>query len=174
MNRSLLVSLAPHPALVEHPEFPFMVHAVLDRFHCTIAEVREDYWLCRMWRALGGDPLLKGRVARSGVTSVLLTGPHYAAAPAGAERERLRLHAMERIEVDTGRPLEAFGVTFRWATAPVAVERATKSSLLAQVVAGSDRWVDLASYAGDLAPVTMPVAVSETGVGVGAERGARG
>lgn len=154
----ILRSRAPRPSLDEHPEFAVMLAVTLEHFRCTLGEVREDYWLGRVWRALAGDPVLVGRVARKGVAQVLLTGPGYGAPPASQqERERCRLYVQDRIEADTGRSAQALGVAIRWAEAPVTVMPAPVVSLLAQVVVGDPRWDDLGPYAGDLGVIQVPV-----------------
>jgi hypothetical protein len=155
---SVLASRAPRPSLDEHPEFAVMLAVTLERFRCTLGEVREDYWLGRVWRALAGDPVLVGRVARTGVARVLLAGPGYGAPPASQqERARWRLHVHDRIETDTGRSAQALGVAIRWAEGPIAVMPAPVLSLLAQVVLGDPRWDDLGPYAGDLGVIQVPV-----------------
>lgn len=160
-----LISRAPRPALTDHPAFAFMVTATLERFHCTLGEVREDYWLGRAWRALTGDPVLAGRVARVGVGSVLITGPGYGPAPAsGRELASWRLHVLERIVVDTGHSAEGLGMAVGFAEVQLAVEQGCMLSLLAQTVAGDQRWGDLAPYAGDLSPVSVPVSHPAEGI----------
>jgi len=154
----VLRSRAPRPSLDEHPEFAVMLAVTLEHFRCTLGEVREDYWLGRVWRALAGDPALVGRVARKGVSRVLLTGPGYGAPPASLkERARWRLHVQDRIAADTGHSAPALGVAIRWAEGPVTVMPAAVVSLLAQVVVGDPRWDDLAPYAGDLGVIQVPV-----------------
>lgn len=169
----LLASRAPRPALSEHPGFALMLTVALERFHCTLAEIREDYWLGRIWRALAGDPVLAGRVARRGVTTVLLTGPECGPPPRQArERERWERHVAARIAADTGRPLEAWELLVRWSQAPIEVQPASVRSLLAQALEGDQRWGDLARYAADLAPVTFPVAVTADAAVSGRRTGA--
>lgn len=156
----LLTSRAPRPALSDHPEFAMMLAVTLERLRCTLGEVREEYWLGRVWRALAGDPALKGRVARLGVGTILVTGPTYGVAPASAkERERWRLRVEMRVEADTGRRVRALGLHIRSGQGPVAIAVAAVVPLLAQAVAGDARWGDLSAYAPDLAPVFVPVAV---------------
>lgn len=160
-----LTPRGPRPALPEHPAFAFMVVATLERFHCTLGEVREDYWLGRAWRALTGDPALIGRVARVGVGSALLTGPGYRAAPASLrERARWRRRVQERIVADTGHTADALGMAVLFAEAPVDIAEACVRSLLAQAVEGDPRWDDLTSYAADLDAVVVPVAYTAEGV----------
>lgn len=154
----ILTSRAPSPTLAEHPEFAVMLVVTLEHFHCTLGEVREDYWLGRVWRAVAGDPALAGRVARAGAAKVVLTGPSYGVPPASVrERERLCRHVKARIEADTGRTAQALGVAIRWAKGPVAVTMASVASLLAQTVGGDPRWGDLGPYAEDFAVVQVPV-----------------
>jgi hypothetical protein len=43
----LLTSRAPRPALAEHSAFALMLAVALERFGCTLGEVREDYRLGR-------------------------------------------------------------------------------------------------------------------------------
>jgi hypothetical protein len=161
----LLTSRAPRPALSDHPEFAMMLAVTLERLRCTLGEVREDYWLGRVWRALDGDPALKGRMARSGMTTALLTGRDYGLAPVSAkERQRWRLHAKDRVEADTGRLPEALGIAIRWADEPVTVVMAPHLSLLAQTLAGDPRWGDLGPYAEDLAAAVVPVAYTAEGM----------
>ncbi len=81
----LLTSRAPRPVLSDHPEFALMLLATLQHFRCTLGEVREDYWMGRVWRALTGDPALQGRVALQGVSTILLTGAGYDVPPASAK-----------------------------------------------------------------------------------------
>lgn len=158
---SLLTPHGPRPSLAEHPAFSLMLAAALERFHCTLGEVRDDYWLGRAWRALAGDPALRGRVARVGVGSVLLTGPGFGAAPASLrERARWRRHVQERLAADTGHTPDSLGMAVRFAEGPVEVAEGCVRSLLAQTVAGDPRWDDLASYAADLEAVVVPVAYS--------------
>jgi hypothetical protein len=162
---SLLAPLAPRPTLADHPAFALMLLAALEKFRCTLGEVREDYWLGRMWRALSLDPALEGRVARLGLDTILVTGPGYGPAPSGAwERERWRLHVQTRIEVDTARTPDAFGMRVRCAQRAVAVTVMPVTSLLAQTVVGDPRWEDLTAYRFDLAPVFVPVAQIVEGV----------
>lgn len=161
----LLTSRAPSPTLAEHPAFALMLAVTLEHFRCTLGEVREDYWLSRVWRALTGDPVLVGRVARSGVSVVALTGTGYGVPPASAhERRQWRLHVLDRIEADTGRTAQALGVAIRWAQGPVKVTAAPTVSLLAQVLIGDPRWGDLGSYAGDLGVIQVPVVYTAEGV----------
>lgn len=155
------MSRAPRPALAQHPEFALMVAFTLERYHCTLAEIREDYWLGRAWRALAGDPVLRKRVARFGVGNILVTGPDFgAAAPSGRERSRLRQLIEERLAVDTGRSADALGLSIQFAEQPVATAQGCTLSLIAQTVAGDERWDDLSRYADDLLPVVVPVAFS--------------
>lgn len=157
---SLLASRAPRPALAEHPAFALMLLATLERFHCTMEEVREDYWLGRVWRALGTDPALRGRVARRGVTTILLTGPGYGPPPESPrEMDRWRKRVGLRIEVDTGLPSQARELWIRWAEGPVEVRPNAVRSLIAQVALDDPRWGDLSPWAADLAPVVVPVAL---------------
>ncbi len=136
-----------------------MLAVALERYRCTLGEVREDYWLGRLWRALTSDPALRGRVARSGVSTVLLTGPEYGPAPTdGRERARWSLYAQDRIEADTGRTATALGVALRWAEQPVTVVASPCVSLLAQTALADARWASLAAYAGDLSVIQVPVA----------------
>lgn len=154
-----LASRAPHPALSEHPEFAAMLAVTLGRFHCTLAEIREDYWLGRAWRALAGDPFLHGRVARTGLGNVLITGPRFGPAPADTkECARWRRHVLTRLEVDTAHTADSLGMAVRFADERVDTAEGCMLSLLAQTVAGDERWVDLDRYADDLAPVLVPVA----------------
>jgi hypothetical protein len=154
-----LVSRAPHPALSEHPEFALMLAATLDRYHCTLAEVREDYWLGRAWRALAGDPLLHGRVARLGVGSALVTGPHFGPVAGRAdESDRWQRHVHQRLVVDTAHSADQLGIAVRLAEDPVEIAQGCLLSLIAQTIMGDLRWLDLEPYADDLAPVVVPVA----------------
>jgi len=156
---TVLASRAPHPALSEHPEFPMMLAVTLGRFHCTLAEIREDYWLGRAWRALSGDPSLHGRVARTGLGNVLITGPRFGPAPASAkECARWRRQVLCRLETDTHHTVESLGMSVRFADEQVDIAEGCMLSLLAQTVAGDARWADLDRYADDLAPVLVPVA----------------
>ena len=155
-----LLTCAPGRTLVDHPEFPLMLARTLDRFHCTLPEVREDYWLGRAWRALAVDDALRGRVARLGISQVLITGPGFTASATGRERQRWLERVRERVRVDTSHTLEALGLEVRFAEAPVEVAQGCILSLLAQTVAGDDRWDDIRAYAGDLTAVIMPVVYS--------------
>ena len=158
---SPLTPRAPNPALAEHPEFALMLLATLERFHCTLAEVREDYWLGRAWRALTGDPALSGRVARVGVGGALIAGPGFGPAPQShTERALLELRVADRLVVDTGHIAESLGIAVQFAEGPVKVAEGCVLSLLAQTVAYDARWHDLPLYAGDLSPVIVPVAYS--------------
>jgi hypothetical protein len=161
----ILGSRAPRPALSEHPAFPLMLVFALERFRCTLGEVREDYWLGRVWRALSGDPELAGRVARIGTGSVVITGQGFGAPPSDArEREAWRRYVERRVVADTGRPPLDWGVALGWSERPIEVKSVAVVSLLAQAVAGDERWGDLAPYARDLAPVIVPVACTVEGV----------
>jgi hypothetical protein len=156
-----LTSRAPQPALSEHPEFAVMLAVTLGRYHCTLAEIREDYWLGRAWRALAGDPVLHGRVARTGLGNVLITGPRFAAAPASTrECARWRRQVLRRLETDTVHSADRLGMTVRFAEERVDIAEGCMLSLLAQTVVGDERWADLDRYADDLAPVLVPVAFS--------------
>lgn len=158
---SLLVSCAPQPALAEHPEFALMLACTLDRFHCTLAEVREDYWIGRAWRALTHDRSLATRVARVGVCNIMVTGPGYSSAPMSArDRDRWQMRVMSRLVVDTGRSADALGLELRFAETPVEIARGSMLSLISQTVAGDPRWQDLTPFAADLSPVQVPVACS--------------
>jgi hypothetical protein len=157
----VLTPRLPRPALAEHPAFMLMLMVALERLHCTLGEVRDDYWLVRAWRAIGADPMLSGRVARVGLGHALLTGPAFGAAPASTqERQRWQRRLEQRVQTETGRLPDELGVEIRWAEAPVQVKPAAVRSLLAQVVEGDPRWEDLARYAADLTPVTVPVVIA--------------
>lgn len=159
----LLTSRAPRLTLAEHPEFPLMLAVALDRFHCTLREIREDYWHNRIWRALSNDPELQGFVARQGLHTVLLTGPGGGMPPKTlAERERRELHARCRIAADTRRLPEGWGLQLRWAEGPVTVQTIAAQSLLSQVVSGDHRWMNLEAYKADLAPVRLPACTAES------------
>lgn len=162
---SLLTSCAPQPALAEHPEFALMLACTLERFHCTLAEVREDYWIGRAWRALTSDHMLSSRVARVGVGNILLTGSAFGSAPMSArDRDRWQMRVLSRLVVDTGRTAEALGLEVRFAEAPVQIARGSMLSLISQTVAGDSRWQDLSRFAADLSPVDVPVACSAESV----------
>lgn len=159
----LLTSRAPRPALADHPEFPLMLAATLGRFHCTLGEIREDYWHGRIWRALSEDPELEGRVARVGVTTVLLLGRNGGAPPASLrERERLERYVRCRITADTRRLPEGWGLSLQWADGPVAIQTMTARSLLAQTITGDPRWMNLDDYRADLSPILMPACSMES------------
>ncbi len=153
--------LTPHglrPSLSEHPAFLLMLAETLDRFHCTLCEVREVYWMNRMWRSLASDRGLDGRVARLGVSVLMLTGAGYGAAPPSrGERERWAERARRRILAGTGRTLDALVVSVRWAEGALTVATVPVQSLLAQVVSGDPKWGDLIPWAEDLCPVMVPV-----------------
>jgi len=156
-----LVSRAPHPALSDHPEFAAMLAVTLQRFHCTLAEIREDYWLGRAWRALSGDPDLRGRVARVGLGNVLLTGEAFAEAPIRVrDRAELRQRAIARLVADTAHTAERLGISVSFADEPILVAEGCVMSILAQTVSGDARWADLGAYRDDLSPVIVPVAMS--------------
>ncbi|HEY2805846.1 MAG TPA: hypothetical protein VGI92_08310 [Gemmatimonadales bacterium] len=161
---ALLSSPSKSRPLVEHPEFPLMLARTLDRFHCTLAEVREDYWLGRAWRALGSDAALEGRIARLGVSHILITGPDFSPAPSGRERARWHHRVRERLAAHTAHTTEALGMEIRFAEAPVEVAQGCMLSLLAQVIGGDERFLPLTEYADDLAPVVLPVAYSSEAV----------
>lgn len=163
----MLPSLAPRPALPDHPEFPFMVQAALERWSCTIAELREDYWMGRAWRALVADPGLKGRVARVGLADVLVMGPRHGAAPAdGTERTAWRMQIEERIMADTGHAAADLGITVRFAGEPVDLAYGRFLSLLARAVRGDRRWKDLEPYEDDLSAVLVPLAKMQLEIGL--------
>jgi hypothetical protein len=156
-----LVSLAPSPTLVDHPEFPFMVVCTLERFRCTLAEIREDYWMGRAWRALSGDPALKGRVARIGVAHVLVTGADYGPIlPSARERERWSQRVADRVLADTNHTIESLGLSIVFAEQRVTVGEGCLLSLIAQTVGRDPCWQDLSSYTHDLGPVLVNVAHS--------------
>jgi len=158
---SRLISRAPRPPLSEHPAFALMLLATLERFRCTMGEVREDYWLNRAWRALSGDPELAGRVARFGMGSAMVTGGDFAAASTDrAERARWRLRVLERLQVDTGHAPDQLGMALVFAEDPIGVAPGRMHSLLAQAIEGDPRFDGLGAYADDLAPVIVPVASS--------------
>ena len=156
-----LVSRAPRPALSDHPEFPVMLAVTLQRYHCTLAEIREDYWLGRAWRALAGDPELKGRVARIGVGNVLLTGEDFSPA-SGRVRERaeLRKYVLARLIADTAHTAGRLGLVVGFADEPVLVAEGCVMSILAQTVSGDSRWADLPAYRADMSPIIVPVAMT--------------
>lgn len=155
----MLPSLAPRPALPDHPEFPLMVQAALERWSCTIAELREDYWLGRAWRALAEDPTLKGRVARVGLADVLVMGPRHGPAPTdGTERMAWRMQIEERVMADTGHAAADLGIGVRFASASVDLAYGRFVSLIARAVRGDRRWSDLDRYEDDLSAVLMPLA----------------
>ena len=142
--------------LVEHPEFPVMLTLTLDQFHCTLAEVREDYWLYRAWRAIGRDQALQGHVARLGINHALITGPDFARAPSGRERAQFQRRVQERIAAETAHSMESLGIEIRFAEGDVEVAQGCVLSLIAQCIGGDERF-DLHDYADDLAPVVLPV-----------------
>lgn len=159
----LLTSRAPRPALADHPEFPLMLAATLGRFHCTLGEIREDYWQGRIWRALSEDPELEGCVARYGVNTVLLMGPGGSAPPPNARaRDRRERYVRCRITADTKRLPEGWGLTLRWAEGPVSIQTMTARSLLAQTVTDDPRWMNLDAYEADLSPILMPACSMES------------
>ncbi len=158
----MLSSLAPHPALPDHPEFPMMIQVALERFGCTIAELREDYWLGRAWRSLMGDPTLQGRVARVGMADVLVMGPRQGPAPLdGTERMAWRMQVEERIMTDTLHAAGDLGMSVRFASDPVDLAYGRFVSLLARAVRGDRRWHDLDRYEDDLTAVLIPLAKVE-------------
>jgi hypothetical protein len=161
----ILDSRAPHPALSDHPEFAMMLAVTLERFHCTLAELRQDYWMSRAWRALTGDPELEGRVARIGMGNVLVTGTHFRRLTASARlRDELRLHVQERLMADTAHTPEQLDLSIQFTDTPVEVAEGCVRSLLAQTVAADARWADLTAYRGDLSPVIVPVALTAEAV----------
>jgi hypothetical protein len=136
-----------------------MLQAALEHYRCTLGELREDYWMHRLWRALACDPVLEGRVARHGVATVLLTGPDHGPPDSRPrDRDRIEQRVRDRVAAETSRSLESFGVGIRWADEPIDVARAPSVSLLAQLLLGDSRWEDLSPYAADLTPVMVPVA----------------
>lgn len=141
-----------------------MVTAALQRYHCTIGELREDYWLNRAWRALVGDAALQARVARAGIADVLVLSPGGGAAPTHpAERARLARRIVERIVADTAHDPARLGVTLLFAESTVQLAEGCVTSLLAQTIhADPTRWTDLGRYAADLEPVILPVAFAAT------------
>lgn len=156
-----LPSRAPHPALSDHPEFAIMLAVTLDRYHCTLAELRQDYWLGRAWRALVGDPVLAGRVARLGLGHILLTGPGHTPLRMGPrDREGLRSYALERLMADTAHTAEQLDLAIEFADRRVEVADGCVLSILAQTIVGDPRWQDLRAYGGDLAPIVVPVAMA--------------
>ncbi len=153
-----VTSRAPHPSLAEHPGFMVMLLVALQRFHCTLGEVKEDYWLNRAWRALTGDPALGGRVARVATGSVLICGTGFGAAPEERRaRATWRSKVQARLLADTGRTSDELGMAIVYAGAPVTVANGLMRSLLAQVVETDPRFEELGRYAEDLAPVVVPV-----------------
>lgn len=151
-------SRAPHPSLAEHPGFMVMLLVALQRFHCTLGEVKEDYWLNRAWRALTGDPALAGRVARVATGSVLICGAGYGAAPESRrQRATWRMRVQQRLIADTGRTSDELGMAIVFAGASVSVADGLMRSLLAQVVETDPRFEGLGRYAEDLTPVVVPV-----------------
>lgn len=163
--RPSAVPSGPGTTLPEHPEFIFMVQAALSRFHCTIGELREDYWLGRAWRALMADMALSGRVARAGIADVLVLGPRRGSAPTHpAERAAWARRIVERIVADTAHEPRLLGVNLRFAEEPVEIAEGCVVSLLAQVVRSDPRWQDLGRYAADLDPVVIPVACARSDV----------
>jgi hypothetical protein len=154
-----IASQAPRPSLAEHPGFMVMLLVAIERFHCTLGEVKEDYWLNRAWRALTGDPVLRGRVARVATGSVVICGEGFGPAPGDArERATWRMRVQQRLLADTGRTADELGMAIVYATAPVAVAEGLMRSLLAQVVETDPRFDGMGRYAGDLEPVVVPVA----------------
>jgi len=158
----LLSSRAPRPALADHPEFPLMLAATLGRFHCTLGEIREDYWQGRIWRALSEDPELESRVARHGVNTVLLFGRNGGSPPASVrERERFERYVRCRITADTKRLPEGWGLSMRWAEGPASIQTMSARSLLAQTIVDDPRWMDLHEYQADLSPILLPACSME-------------
>jgi hypothetical protein len=156
---SHVTSRAPRPALAEHPAFMVMLLVAIERFHCTLGEVKEDYWLNRAWRALTGDPALEGRVARVATGSVVICGEGFGAAPEDQrERAAWRMRVQQRLLADTGRTADELGMAIVYAATPVAVAEGLMRSLLAQVVETDPRFDGMGRYAGDLEPVVVPVA----------------
>lgn len=154
-----VASQAPRPALAEHPGFLVMLLVAIERFHCTLGEVKEDYWLNRAWRALTGDPALRGRVARVATGSVVICGEGFGASPEDRrERATWRMRVQQRLLADTGRTAEELGMAIVYATAPITVAEGLMRSLLAQVVETDPRFEGMGRYAGDLMPVAVPVA----------------
>ena len=155
---SVLASHAPRPALAEHPAFMLMLLATMERFRCTLGEVREDYWLNRAWRALTGDRTLRSRVVRVGMGSVLITGSDLGPAPeARRDRAAWRMRVQQRLLVDTGRTAEDFGMAIAYATGPVTVAEGRMHSLIAQAIGDDPGWDQLGGYLEDLTPVVVPV-----------------
>ena len=152
-------SRAPRPTLAEHPAFMVMLLVCIERFHCTLGEVKEDYWLNRAWRALSGDPALRGRVARVATGSVLICGADLGVAPESRrQRATWRMRVQQRLLADTGRTADELGMAIVFAAAPVTVAEGLMRSLLAQVVETDPRFEGMGRYAGDLEPVVVPVA----------------
>jgi hypothetical protein len=136
-----------------------MVVCTLQRYRCTLMEVREDYWLGRAWRALSSDPVLKGRVARIGVGNILITGAsHGPALPSGRERDRLHQLVHDRVMADTNHTLDSLGLAVLFAEQRATIGEGCMLSLIAQTVGRGSRWQDLRDYAHDLSPVVVPVA----------------
>ena len=152
-------SRAPRPTLAEHPAFMVMLLVAIERFHCTLGEVKEDYWLNRAWRALTADPALAARVVRVATGSVLICGEAFGAAPEEPrERARWRMQVQQRLMADTGRTADELGMAIVYAAAPVTIAEGLMRSLLAQVVETDPRFEGMGRYAGDLEPVVVPVA----------------
>ena len=136
-----------------------MLACTLQRYRCTLAEVRQDYWLGRAWRALAGDPDLAGRVARLGFDHILLTGPGYGPMlPSAREREAWRQRVIDRLAADTGHDLDSLGLTIHFAESRVTIGEGCMLSLLAQTVARDPRWHQIDRFAADLEAVIVPVA----------------
>ena len=129
-----------------------MLVCTLEHFRCTLAEVRQDYWLGRAWRALAGDPAIRGGVARYGIGNILIHGP------IGRDRDAYKQLVADRILADTQHTLESLDLSIEFAESRVTLGEGCMLSLLAQTVVQQGRWQDLPRYAADLSPVIVPVA----------------
>jgi len=129
-----------------------MLVCTLEHFRCTLAEVRQDYWLNRAWRALAGDPAIRGVVARYGIGNILIHGP------VGRDRDEYKQMVADRILVDTQHTIESLDLSIEFAESRVTVGEGCMLSLLAQTVVQQGHWHDLPRYAADLSPVIVPVA----------------
>ena len=129
-----------------------MLVCTLEHFRCTLAEVRQDYWLGRAWRALTGDPSLRGMVARYGIGNILILGA------TGRDRDDWKQKAARRILADTQHTIESLDLSIGFAESRVTMGEGCMLSLLAQTVVQQGHWQDLHRYAADLSPVIVPVA----------------
>lgn len=153
MPATLLSPCLLGSALARHPDFEQLLSEAARKLACPVSTVRCDYWRHRVWRALAADAALAARFARLDAGTVLLTGRfHGAPPPSLKERERWRLHVVERVRADCWLS-EPVPLAVRWPGGAVEVEWAEVTSLVAAALADCG----LPEYEADLSPVGLPM-----------------